>query len=154
MKALPFHGKGDMRCENVPDPKIEHPRDAIIKITACAICGSDLHISDGVISDIQHGDVLGHENMGEVVEVGTENNALKVGDRVVVPFTISCGECFFCKCGFFLATNGPTTITKRLRYCGGIHPPDSLDTRICWVDRRSISAFPSLTSAPSKYPRD
>jgi len=101
MKALAWHGKGDMRCDSVPDPKIEHPRDAIIKVTACAICGSDLHIYDGVIPAMQHGDILGHETMGEVVEVGAENKALKVGDRVVVPFTISCGECFFCQRGFF-----------------------------------------------------
>jgi hypothetical protein len=101
MKGLTWHGKGDIRCEEVPDPKIEHPRDAIIKITACAICGSDLHIYGGIIPDMKKGDVLGHENMGEVVEVGPENKALKVGDRVVVPFTISCGECFFCRNGFY-----------------------------------------------------
>ncbi|MGO4706408.1 zinc-dependent alcohol dehydrogenase [Microvirga sp. 2MCAF38] len=101
MKALTWHGKGDIRCESVPDPKIEHTRDAIIKVTACAICGSDLHIFDGVIPTMKSGDVLGHETMGEVVEVGTDNKKLKVGDRVVVPFTISCGECFFCKRGFY-----------------------------------------------------
>ncbi len=103
MKALTWHGKGDIRCESVPDPKIEHPRDAVIRVTACAICGSDLHLYDGVIPSMKSGDVLGHETMGEVVEVGSENKALKVGDRVVVPFTISCGECFFCKRGFFSA---------------------------------------------------
>ena len=101
MKALTWHGKGDIRCESVPDPKIEHARDAIIKVTACAICGSDLHLYDGVIPSMQKGDVLGHETMGEVVEVGAENKALKVGDRVVVPFTISCGECFFCQRGLY-----------------------------------------------------
>ena len=101
MKALTWHGKGDMRCETVPDPKIEHGRDAIIKVTACAICGSDLHIFDGVIPSMEHGDIIGHETMGEVVEVGADNKALKVGDRVVVPFTIACGECFFCKKGYF-----------------------------------------------------
>src|SRR3982750_4638348 len=101
MKALTWHGKHDMRCESVPDPKIQHPRDAIIKVTACAICGSDLHIFDGIMPGMERGDVLGHETMGEVVEVGAENKALKVGDRVVVPFTISCGECFFCKRGHF-----------------------------------------------------
>jgi threonine dehydrogenase-like Zn-dependent dehydrogenase len=101
MRALTWHGKGDMRCESVPDPRIEHPRDAIIKVTACAICGSDLHIYDGVIPTMEHGDVIGHETMGEVVEVGPETKDLKVGDRVVVPFTIACGECFFCKRGFF-----------------------------------------------------
>jgi threonine dehydrogenase-like Zn-dependent dehydrogenase len=101
MKALAWHGKGDIRCDSVPEPKIEHPRDAIIKVTACAICGSDLHIYDGVIPSMEHGDVLGHETMGEVVEVGAENRALQVGDRVVVPFTIACGECFFCRRGYY-----------------------------------------------------
>ncbi|CCJ09109.1 zinc-dependent alcohol dehydrogenase [Methylocystis sp. SC2] len=103
MKALTFHGKSDIRCESVPDPKIEDPRDAIIKVTACAICGSDLHIFDGIVPEMHTGDVLGHETMGEVVEVGSETKKLKVGDRVVVPFTISCGECFFCQRGYFSA---------------------------------------------------
>ena len=101
MKALTWHGKSDIRCESVPDPRIENGRDAIIKVTACAICGSDLHIFDGVIPSMEHGDIVGHETMGEVVEVGSDNKALKVGDRVVVPFTIACGECFFCKRGHF-----------------------------------------------------
>ncbi len=101
MKALTWHGKSDIRCESVPDPKIEHGRDAIIKVTACAICGSDLHLFDGIMPSMEKGDVVGHETMGEVVEVGADNKALKVGDRVVVPFTISCGECFFCKNGFY-----------------------------------------------------
>src|SRR3954452_22871845 len=99
MKALTWHGKGDIRCETVPDPRIEHGRDAIIKVTACAICGSDLHILDGMITTMHSGDVLGHETMGEVVEVGVDNKKLKLGDRVVVPFTIACGECFFCQRG-------------------------------------------------------
>ncbi|MBX3540335.1 MAG: glutathione-dependent formaldehyde dehydrogenase [Chelatococcus sp.] len=101
MKALTWHGKGDIRCESVPDPQIEDGRDAIIRVTSCAICGSDLHMYDGVIPGMQAGDVVGHETMGEVVEVGARNSKLKVGDRVVVPFTISCGECFFCKRGYF-----------------------------------------------------
>jgi threonine dehydrogenase-like Zn-dependent dehydrogenase len=101
MKALTWHGKGDIRCESVPDPKIQHTRDAIIKVTACAICGSDLHLFDGVIPTMHSGDVLGHETMGEVVEVGSEISNLKKGDRVVVPFTIACGQCFFCTRGFY-----------------------------------------------------
>ncbi|WP_427025481.1 zinc-dependent alcohol dehydrogenase [Aureimonas ureilytica] len=101
MKALTWHGKSDIRCESVPDPKIEDTRDVIIKVTSCAICGSDLHIYDGVIPDMHSGDIVGHETMGEVVEVGSDATNLKIGDRVVVPFTISCGECFFCKRGFF-----------------------------------------------------
>ena len=101
MKALCWHGKHDIRCDTVPDPQIQNPRDAIIKVTSCAICGSDLHIYDGVIPGMESGDVLGHETMGEVVEVGSEVRNLKPGDRVVVPFTISCGECFFCQRGFY-----------------------------------------------------
>ncbi len=101
MKALCWHGKNDIRCDTVPDPKIEHSRDAIIKVTACAICGSDLHLYNGVIPSMMSGDILGHETMGEVVEVGADVHNLKVGDRVVVPFTISCGDCFFCKKGLF-----------------------------------------------------
>ncbi len=101
MRALTWHGKHDIRCETVPDPVIQDPRDAIIKVTACAICGSDLHIYDGMIPRMQSGDVVGHETMGEVMEVGSGISNLKVGDRVVVPFTISCGECFFCRNGFY-----------------------------------------------------
>lgn len=103
MKALTWHGKSDIRCESVPDPKIQHPRDAIIKVTACAICGSDLHLYDGMMPDMHSGDIVGHETMGEVVEVGPEAGDLKVGDRVVVPFVIACGECFFCQRGFHSA---------------------------------------------------
>lgn len=97
MKALYWNGKHDVRVGEVPDPKILNPRDAIIKITTTAICGSDLHLFDGLIQTMKAGDVLGHEFMGEVVEVGPEVKNLKVGDRVVVPFTIACGNCFFCQ---------------------------------------------------------
>jgi threonine dehydrogenase-like Zn-dependent dehydrogenase len=97
MKALCWHGKNDIRCDEVPEPRIEHPRDAVIRVTSCAICGSDLHLMDGYIPTMEKGDVLGHEFMGEVVEVGSENKKLKVGDRVVVPFTICCGECEQCR---------------------------------------------------------
>ena len=101
MRALCWHGKGDVRVDTVPDPKIQHPRDAIIKITACAICGSDLHLLDGYQPTMESGDILGHENMGEVIEVGSEVTNLRIGDRVVVPFTISCGQCWFCQKGLF-----------------------------------------------------
>jgi threonine dehydrogenase-like Zn-dependent dehydrogenase len=101
MRALCWHGKSDVRCETVPDPRIEHPRDAIVKVTACAICGSDLHLYDGYMPSMEKGDVLGHETMGEVVEVGAEVKNLKPGDRVVIPFNISCGDCFFCKKGMW-----------------------------------------------------
>ena len=99
MKALCWHGKHDIRYETVPDPAIEHPRDAIIKVSSCAICGSDLHLFDGVIPGMKSGDIVGHECMGEVVEVGADNKKLKIGDRVVIPFTICCGECEQCRRG-------------------------------------------------------
>ena len=101
MKALCWQGKHDIRYETVPDPQIEEPRDAIIKMTCCAICGSDLHLFDGFMPGMEKGDVMGHEFMGEVVEVGRDNKKLKVGDRVVVPFTICCGECEQCRLGNF-----------------------------------------------------
>ena len=96
MRALCWHGNNDVRVDTVPDPKIINPRDAIVKITSTAICGSDLHIYDGFIPSMEAGDILGHEFMGEVVEVGSGVKNVKIGDRVVVPFTISCGNCFFC----------------------------------------------------------
>jgi len=97
MRALTWQGKHDVRVETVPDPQIVNPRDAIIRITSTAICGSDLHLYDHVIPRMKSGDVLGHEFMGEVVEVGSGNSKLKVGQRVVVPFVIACGDCFFCQ---------------------------------------------------------
>jgi threonine dehydrogenase-like Zn-dependent dehydrogenase len=99
MRAVVFHGRYDVRVDTVPDPIIEEPRDAIVRVTSTAICGSDLHLYDGYIPEMKNGDILGHEFMGEVVEVGSGNKKLKVGDRVIVPFTICCGECFFCKKG-------------------------------------------------------
>ena len=101
MKALVWHGAKDIRCDEVADPKIEHPRDAIVKVTSCAICGSDLHLYDGYNPFMKSGDIVGHEFMGEVVEVGSGNARLKVGDRIVVPFTIFCGECEQCRRGYF-----------------------------------------------------
>ena len=102
MKELVWHGKNDIRCDSVPDPKIEQPRDAIVKVTTCAICGSDLHLYDGFMPGMMNGDIMGHEFMGEVVEVGAQaKSALKVGDRVVIPFTIWCGDCEQCKRGNF-----------------------------------------------------
>jgi len=102
MRALVWHGKEDIRCETVPDPEIEEPRDAIVKVTSCAICGSDLHLYDHFMLGMKKGDVMGHEFMGEVMEVGPGvNGRLKVGERVVVPFTIICGECEQCRRGNF-----------------------------------------------------
>jgi hypothetical protein len=112
MRALCWHGKGDVRVDTVPDPKIQHPRDAVVKITACAICGSDLHLLDGYQPTMESGDILGHENMGEVIELGSEVKNLKIGDRVVVPFTISCGQCWFCLKGSFRAATAPTPMRR------------------------------------------
>jgi threonine dehydrogenase-like Zn-dependent dehydrogenase len=97
MKANCWYGKNDVRVENVPDPKLINPRDAILRITSTAICGSDLHLYDGYIPTMYQGDILGHEFMGEVVELGAEVENLTIGDRVVVPFPIACGACYFCK---------------------------------------------------------
>ena len=97
MKANCWYGKHKMSVEDVPDPQIINSRDAIVRITSTAICGSDLHLYNGLIPSMQEGDIVGHEFMGEVVETGKDVKNLKVGDRVVVPFPIACGDCFFCK---------------------------------------------------------
>lgn len=101
MKALCWHGRNDIRCDTVPDPVIEDSRDVTIKVTSCAICGSDLHLMDGLMPTMKSGDVLGHEFMGEVVEVGQGFTKFKKGDRIIVPFNINCGECRQCKLGNF-----------------------------------------------------
>jgi threonine dehydrogenase-like Zn-dependent dehydrogenase len=112
MKALVWHGKEDIRCDTVTDPEIQDPRDAIIKVTSCAICGSDLHLFHNFIPGMLPGDIMGHETMGEVVEVGSGvDGKLKKGDRIVVPFTIICGECDQCKRGNFSVCE--TTNRKR-----------------------------------------
>jgi threonine dehydrogenase-like Zn-dependent dehydrogenase len=112
MRALVWHGKEDIRCDIVSDPAIEDPRDAIIRVTSCAICGSDLHLFHNFIPAMLPGDVMGHEMMGEVVEVGSGvNGRLKQGERIVVPFTIICGECEQCRRGNFSVCE--TTNRKR-----------------------------------------
>jgi len=101
MKANCWYGKNDLRVEEVPDPQIINMNDAIVRITSTAICGSDLHLFNGFVPAMEKGDILGHEFMGEVVDVGPSVKNLKVGDRVVVPFPIACGQCFFCEKGLF-----------------------------------------------------
>jgi len=103
MRANCWMGTKKLEVHTVPDPQILNPRDAIVRITCTAICGSDLHLYNGWIPTMRRGDVLGHEFMGEVVEVGKENTRLEVSDRVVVPFTIACGGCYFCQQGLFSA---------------------------------------------------
>jgi len=101
MKAVCWEGKHSVKVENVPDPRIEKPRDAIIKVALSAICGSDIHLYNGMIPTMEKGDILGHEFAGEIVALGTEVKNLKIGDRVVVPFPIACGKCFFCQEGLW-----------------------------------------------------
>lgn len=125
MRALCWHGKGDIRCDNVDDPKIQDDRDIIIKVTSCAICGSDLHLYDGYMPTMESGDVLGHETMGEVVEVGRASTKWKVGDRVVVPFNIACGSCFFCQKKLFSLCDRSNPNAEMARKAMG-HSPSAL----------------------------
>ena len=122
MKALCWYGTHDVRVETVPDPKITDPGDAIVRITSTAICGSDLHLYAGLMPTMEKGDILGHEPMGEVVAVGKAVRKLKVGDRVVVPFTISCGECFFCKKQLFSSCDTTNPNAEMARKAMGQSP--------------------------------
>lgn len=125
MRALTWHGKGDIRCEQVDDPAIEDDRDIIIKVTSCAICGSDLHLMNGYMPTMESGDVLGHETMGEVVEVGSAITKFKVGDRVVIPFNLACGNCYFCKKLLFsLCDRSNRNADKAIKVIG--HSPSGL----------------------------
>jgi threonine dehydrogenase-like Zn-dependent dehydrogenase len=117
MKALVWHNKGDVRCERVPDPRIDDPRSMIIKVTSTAICGSDLHLYDLYVPAMKPGDILGHEPMGEVVDVGPQVRNFKKGDKVVVPFTIVCGQCWFCTRGLYSCcdtTNPNETLARTM----------------------------------------
>lgn len=119
MKALCWYGKYDVRLCDAPEPRIKDPTDAIIKVTLCAICGSDLHLYNKYMPNMKKGDILGHEGMGTVVEVGSSVKKLKVGDRVVIPFTISCGQCFFCEKGLFsLCDNSNPNAEKAAKIMG------------------------------------
>ena len=122
MKAVVWHGKGDVRVDNVPDPKIQEQDDVIVKITATAICGSDLHLYDGYQPTMESGDILGHEPMGEVVEVGKGVKNLKKGDRVVVPFVIACGHCWFCENTFFSCCDNTNPNAEIARKAMGASP--------------------------------
>ena len=123
MRAIVYHGTRDVRVEHVPEPEIEDPKNLIIKVTSTAICGSDLHLYDGFLGPfMKEGQILGHEPMGEVVEVGSEVKKFKVGDRIVVPFTITCGECFFCRKGFYSCCDVTNRNAGLARDVMGQHP--------------------------------
>ncbi len=119
MKATCWIDKKKVRVEDVPEPKILNPRDAIVRVTSTAICGSDLHLYNGFIPTRERGDVLGHEFMGEVVEVGPENQRLKKGDRVVVPFAIACGRCFFCSRDLWSLCDNSNPDTRKVEALNG-----------------------------------
>src|SRR5918996_3410207 len=101
MKAVVFHGIGDIRLEDVPEPKIEQPTDAIVRLTSSAICGTDLHFVRGTASGVKPGTVLGHEGVGIVEKLGSTVRNLEIGDRVVIPSTIACGTCSYCRAGYY-----------------------------------------------------
>lgn len=130
MRALRWHGKHDIRCDTVPDPIIEEGRDAIIKVSTCAICGSDLHLFDGFMPTMESGDIMGHEFMGEVVEVGKNNKALSTGDRVVIPFTIFAANVISASAVIFPSANAVTATRKRQTRSLAMQRPDYSGTPI------------------------
>ena len=121
MKAVVWKGVGDIGVENVPDPKIEEPTDAIVRLTASAICGTDLHFVRGTVGEMKPGTILGHEGVGIVEEVGKNVRNLRVGDRVVIPSTIACGYCSYCRAGYYAQCD--TANPKGTAFFGG--PKDS-----------------------------
>lgn len=125
MKALCWHGHGDVRVDTVPDPVLQSNTDVIVKITSSGICGSDLHLLDGFMPTMEKGDILGHEPMGIVTEVGSAVTTLQRGDRVVIPFTIACGACFFCKKQLFSLCDRSNPNAELARKAMG-HSPSGL----------------------------
>ena len=119
MRAVTYHGTGDFRVDTHPDPQIQHARDAIVRVTSTAICGSDLHMFDGFIPQMKKGDIIGHEFMGEVVAAGPEAGDLKVGDRIVVPFTINCGTCHWCSKQLYSLCDESNRDDDKLRVLNG-----------------------------------
>jgi threonine dehydrogenase-like Zn-dependent dehydrogenase len=158
MKALVWHGKHDVRVESVPEPEIIDQGDVIVKISSTAICGSDLHLYDGMMPTMEEGDILGHEPMGEVVEIGMAVSKLKVGDRVVVPFTIACGKCRYCKMSLFSLCDVSNPNAELARKAMGQSPSGLYGYSHMWVafpvDRRSTCGCRMATLAPSRYLRD
>ena len=126
MKALVYHGSKDVRVDTVEDPVLQAPDDIILRVSATAICGSDLHLYRGKVPTLLSGDILGHEFMGEVVAAGSEVTELKVGDRVVVPFVIACGTCYFCNTRLFAACESTNPDQGTILNPKGIRPGAAL----------------------------
>ena len=140
MKALCWYGKNDVQVSQVPDPKILNPRDAIIKITSTAICGSDLHLYNGFIPTMEKGDILGHEFMGEVVELGSAVKNLQIGDRVVVPFDIACGHCHYCQ-------------NNRWSLCDNSNPNALMAEEAIWLFARCPVSATRISTAATRVGR-
>lgn len=147
MRALTYQGKRDFRVETVPDPRIQDPTDIIVKITSTGICGSDLHLYEVLGPYLDPGDILGHERMGVVEEIGPEVTAVAPGDRVVIPFNVSCGHCHMC-------SRDCTPSARRPRSASTARAPHSSDTPSCTgrcpADRPSTCGCPSGTNCPSR----
>ncbi len=169
MKALVWHGKQDIRCDNVPDPEIEDSKDAIIKVTSCAICGSDLHLFHNFIPGMMPGDIVGHETMGEVIEVGKDVTKLKKGDRIVIPFTINCDECEQCRRGNYslceksnrnkamadkLFGHAPAGLFGYTHLTGGYSGGQAEYLRVPWADSTHIRIPDSLSDEQALFLSD
>ncbi|MDM5176021.1 alcohol dehydrogenase catalytic domain-containing protein [Massilia sp. DJPM01] len=143
MKATCWHGVRDVRVEQVPDPGILNPGDAIVRITSIAICGSDLHLYNGVVPGMMQGDILGHEFMGEIVEIGASGKRLTVGERVVVPFPIACGQCFFCEQKLF-------SVCENANPNAYLAPGSAMCSAICKPCLNACSTAKSIRPASSR----
>ena len=119
MKAVVFHGIGDIRLDEVDDPKIKEPTDAIVRLTASAICGTDLHMIRGTVSGMEKGTILGHEGVGIVEEIGKNVRNLSAGDRVVIPSTIGCGNCSYCRAGYYAQCDNANPNGEGTAFFGG-----------------------------------
>ena len=145
MRANTWHGTKSLQVKEVPDPKILNPRDAIVRITCTAICGSDLHLYNGYMPTMKRGDMLGHEFMGEVVEVGPGVNNLEVGDRVVVPFPIACGHCLSARGDLFACARTPIRTRGWRKRCGDTRPAACSAIRTCSADTRAARRIRART---------
>src|SRR3954451_15080109 len=129
MKAVVFHDVGDIRIDDVPEPKLQEPTDAIVRLTSSAICGTDLHFVRGTMSGMKPGTILGHEGVGIVEQLGQDVRNLDIGDRVVVCSTIACGTCSYCRAGYYAKcdNSNPKGKTAGTVFFGGPETAGSLD---------------------------